>query len=175
MSDYDAALDLLDGIDSVNAHTNGGGMHNDLTVQLFDLATLDGDLVSKVEACGFELQSVETGHPTEHDFQALLLFEEVNTVVGGCKCEMRPFHFERVEDESGTSGTGVVAEGVEFADGSVVLHWFNEDNPDLDTTADGFAFKPGPDGLADTLRVHGHGGKTHVVFHDGERVTEDDL
>lgn len=94
---------------------------------------------------------------------------------GDCKCAMRPFHFQRVEDESGTSGTGIVAEGVEFSDGSVVLHWFNEDNPDLDTAADGFAFKPGPDGVRDTLLVHGHGNKTHVVFHDGERVTQEDV
>ena len=83
-----------------------------------------------------------------------------------CKCDMRTFHFKRVEDESGTSGTGIVAEGVEFADGSVVVHWFNEDNPDVDTTSDGLSIKPGPDGIEDTLEVHGHGGKTQVVFHD---------
>jgi len=84
----------------------------------------------------------------------------------GCKCDMREFHFQRVEDESGTSGTGIVAEGVEFSDGSVMIHWFNEDNPNLNTTSDGFSFKPGPDGMEDTIQVHGHGGKTEVVFHE---------
>lgn len=80
---------------------------------------------------------------------------------------MRRFELVRREDVSGTSGTGVVAEGVEFSDGSVMLHWFNEDNPDLDTTSDGFAFKPGPDGIADTELVHGHDGRTWVKFLDG--------
>lgn len=83
-----------------------------------------------------------------------------------CKCSMRTFHFMRTEDASGTSGEGIVAEGVQFADGSVMLHWFNEDNDGLETTSDGFSFKPGPDGAEDTVAVHGHGGRTQIVWHD---------
>lgn len=82
------------------------------------------------------------------------------------KVDMRTFHLKRKVDESGTSGVGIVAEGVEFEDGSVMLHWFNEDNEDVDTTSDGFSFKPGPDGIEDTIEVHGHDGRTEVVFHD---------
>jgi hypothetical protein len=36
---------------------------------------------------------------------------------------IRPFRLERDEDVSGISGTGVVAEGTQFSDGTVVLRW----------------------------------------------------
>lgn len=36
---------------------------------------------------------------------------------------MRTFHLVRNEDVTGNSGTGVVAEGVEFSDGTVALRW----------------------------------------------------
>lgn len=98
---------------------------------------------------------------------AASVFEQ--TYIKDCKCDMHKFHFKRIEDESGTSGTGIVAEGVEFSDGSVMIHWFNEDNPDTDTTNDGFSFKPGPDGVGDSRKVHGHGGLTQIVFHDPDR------
>jgi hypothetical protein len=82
--------------------------------------------------------------------------------------DMRRFRLLRHEDESGTSGVGYVAEGIEFSDGSVMLHWFNEDNPDVETTRDGFSFKPGPDGVEDTIEVHGHGGRTEIEWIDDE-------
>lgn len=66
---------------------------------------------------------------------------------------MRPRTFELVrhEDVSGVSGTGVVAEGCQFTDGSVALRWHGQNAatsvwPDLDAL----------------LAVHGHGGKTVV-------------
>lgn len=86
--------------------------------------------------------------------------------------EMRRFRLLRHEDESGTSGTGYVAEGVVFTDGSVMLHWFNSDNDDVDTTKDGFSFKPGPDGVEDTIEVHGHGGRTEIEWIDKTREYE---
>jgi hypothetical protein len=36
---------------------------------------------------------------------------------------MRNFTLERSEDVTGVSGTGTVAEGVEFSDGMVALRW----------------------------------------------------
>lgn len=77
--------------------------------------------------------------------------------------ELRRFDLIRREDVSGTSGTGIVAEGVEFSDGAVMIHWFNDD---IDTTGDGYSFKPAPDGVEDTELVHGHDGRTEVVFRD---------
>ncbi len=36
---------------------------------------------------------------------------------------MRTFTLERVNDESGVSGTGIVLEGTVFQDGKVVIRW----------------------------------------------------
>jgi len=89
------------------------------------------------------------------------------------KTEMRRFRLLRHEDESGTSGIGYVAEGVVFSDGTVVLHWSNKDNENLSTTSDGLSIKPGPDGVQDTIKVHGHGGRTQIEWIDGtEKYTE---
>lgn len=68
---------------------------------------------------------------------------------------MRRFNLVREEDVSGTSGTGVVAEGVVFSGGQVALTWL--------TYLTSMAFY----GSLDVLeKVHGHGGKTRVVFID---------
>ena len=66
---------------------------------------------------------------------------------------MRPRTFElvRFRDLSGVSGTGVVAEGCVFTDGSVALRW-RGNNP---------ATAVWPD-LESVLAVHGHQGATEV-------------
>lgn len=79
---------------------------------------------------------------------------------------LRRFKLVRYEDESGTSGTGVVAVGVEYPDGAVHMQWRNDDNEDLETRSNGCAFKPAPDGIEATREIHGHGGKTEVVMID---------
>ena len=38
----------------------------------------------------------------------------------------RRFQLHRVEDVTGVSGTGIVAEGVEFSGGVVALRWLSE-------------------------------------------------
>lgn len=68
---------------------------------------------------------------------------------------MRAFLLYRHEDETGISGTGVVAEGVEFTDGRVALRWCVPDSP---------AFTNSGDSVADVRRIHGHGGRTEVVW-----------
>lgn len=70
---------------------------------------------------------------------------------------MRLFQLHRDEDESGISGVGVVAEGVEFTHGMVALTWL----------------KPHRvvavyENMKAVEEVHGHGGKTRVVFLDGQ-------
>lgn len=35
----------------------------------------------------------------------------------------RRFHLRRMKDDTGVSGTGVVAQGVRFMDGTVVVRW----------------------------------------------------
>ena len=68
---------------------------------------------------------------------------------------MRRFRLVRVEDVSGVSGTGVVAEGVVFATGKVVLSWCS-DYPSVTVY----------DSSQDLLAVHGHNGRTQVDWLD---------
>lgn len=68
--------------------------------------------------------------------------------------ELICFYLERDEDESGVSGTGVVAEGVVFSDGTAVLRWRTK--PYASTAIYG--------SLAELEHIHGHGGKTRVVL-----------
>lgn len=66
---------------------------------------------------------------------------------------MRTFVLFREEDPSGVSGCGVVAEGVEFDDGTVALRWR--------TLHRSTALY---DGMAVLLAIHGHDGRTRVVW-----------
>ena len=66
---------------------------------------------------------------------------------------MDNFHLQRLEDETGISGTGIVAEGVQFSNGKCVLTWLTEfssvgiyDNIDL------------------VDKLHGHNSKTIIVW-----------
>lgn len=68
---------------------------------------------------------------------------------------MRTFHLVRDEDGTGISGVGVIAEGVEFTDGSCVLHWLTDYNT--------FGYYHG---MADLLAVYGHSEKTRIAFLD---------
>lgn len=69
----------------------------------------------------------------------------------------RTFRLIRDVDVSGISGTGIIAEGVIFSDGQVSLHWVNTPYPT--TTLH-------PQGLDSVMYVHGHGGKTRLVWDD---------
>ena len=64
---------------------------------------------------------------------------------------MRTFEIIRHEDVSGVSGTGKVAEGVEFHDGQCVISWFGEHHI-CEVSTD----------INTWLAVHGHGEKTTV-------------
>lgn len=69
----------------------------------------------------------------------------------------RRFQLERLVDISGVSGTGIVAVGVLFPTGRVVMQWL------------------GPTGsiivhesMDNLMAVHGHGGATRVIWIDEE-------
>jgi len=68
---------------------------------------------------------------------------------------VRTFHLNRVVDETGVSGTGRVAQGVVFDDGTCVLRW-------LTATPGTTVFAS----LEALTAVHGHDGKTQVVYDD---------
>jgi hypothetical protein len=76
---------------------------------------------------------------------------------------MKRFNLYRKEDESGISGTGVVAQGVQFDDDTCTLRW-------LTGTASTAVY----DSIDDIETIHGHGGKTIVDWID-EDLTDDDL
>lgn len=63
------------------------------------------------------------------------------------------FNLQRDEDETGISGTGIVANGVVFPDGSVAMRWAT----DVASTAVYAS-------IEDVEHIHGHGGKTRVIF-----------
>lgn len=71
---------------------------------------------------------------------------------------MRCFTLHRVEDETGVSGTGVVAWGVEWPDGSASMRWIGE-------TPSFISYEKG---VEHVQRVHGHHGKTIIIFHEAE-------
>lgn len=75
----------------------------------------------------------------------------------GGRAEMRSrrFRLMRHEDVSGVSGTGPVAEGVQFTDGAVALRWYG----DYPTTTVW-------DGIDSVIAIHGHGGATEVEWLD---------
>lgn len=68
---------------------------------------------------------------------------------------MRTFRLVRKEDVSGISGTGVIAEGVEWTSGKVSICW-------LGTFSSTAQF----DNLHQLEHIHGHEGRTYVEWCD---------
>jgi hypothetical protein len=68
---------------------------------------------------------------------------------------LRRFELHRDTDETGVSGTGVVASGVLWPDGHCALRWLTEHRSTCFYTS-----------IEDVKHIHGHGGKTRVVFID---------
>ncbi len=67
----------------------------------------------------------------------------------------RRFLLDRSEDECRVSGTGVVAEGIQFSSGHCVITWLT-DTPSIAIY----------ETISDLEKVHGHGGKTTVRWLD---------
>jgi hypothetical protein len=70
---------------------------------------------------------------------------------------VRRFHLNRVEDETGISGTGVITDGIEFDDGTVIMKW------NTFTTSVGIYRC-----IDDVIKIHGHEGKTKILWADSE-------
>lgn len=66
---------------------------------------------------------------------------------------MRTFRLNRKVDISGVSGTGVVAEGVEFHDGQCALSWFGSHHT--------IEISPS---IEDVVDIHGHEGSTELIW-----------
>lgn len=68
---------------------------------------------------------------------------------------MRRFELHRDVDASGISGTGVVAQGVQFSTGDCVLGW-------LTAVRSVAVYRC----TEDVIAIHGHGGATRLVWVD---------
>lgn len=79
--------------------------------------------------------------------------------------ESQRFVLVRDEDESGVSGTGVVADGVQFRTGWIALCWRNAGTGGRIETAINTGMGIYPD-LEAVRTVHGHGGKTRIEWVD---------
>ncbi len=71
------------------------------------------------------------------------------------KEQVRRFNLQRSQDVSGVSGTGVVAEGVEFDDGTCVMRWKT-------TTSSTAVYHS----AVELLHIHGHEGATRIEWVD---------
>ncbi|AER47690.1 hypothetical protein [Mycolicibacterium goodii] len=68
----------------------------------------------------------------------------------------RRFVLHRAEDVTGVSGTGTVAEGVQFSDGRVALRWIVGEHRSTVTW----------DSIDSVEKIHGHNGATAVRWVD---------
>lgn len=70
----------------------------------------------------------------------------------------RRFQLHRDTDVSGVSGTGIVADGVMWTDGTASIRWRSEHASVVFWDR----------GMESVDKIHGHGGATRVVWIDGE-------
>lgn len=87
----------------------------------------------------------------------------------------KTFKLKRIEDLTGTSGTGVVAQGQVLADGRAVMTWIVAAN-----LADGskrvIKTTTQYETWQDIVLLHGHSGRTVLIWDDsGESVSDWDL
>jgi hypothetical protein len=73
---------------------------------------------------------------------------------------MKTFTLMRYTDSTGISGTGEIAEGVQFTDGSVVLRWHSSEVP-WGSIYPTIAIHPN---IENVEVLHGHNGATRVVW-----------
>lgn len=81
---------------------------------------------------------------------------EISPPMVGSIRGIRRFVLRRLEDASGISGTGVVAEGAEFSSGWCALTWVAK-------AYQAYTWLPN---IATAVAIHGHGGKTVVEYED---------
>jgi hypothetical protein len=69
---------------------------------------------------------------------------------------MKRFILERHEDVTGVSGTGIVAEGIMFTDGTAVIHWIAGEHHSTVVWPN----------ISSVEIIHGHNGATELVWKD---------
>lgn len=66
---------------------------------------------------------------------------------------MKIFILQREQDETGISGTGIVAEGIEYDNGKCAMSWVTK-----------YSSVAIYDSMSVLEKIHGHGGKTKVII-----------
>jgi hypothetical protein len=89
----------------------------------------------------------------EHSWRGFLRPQRRLPVTDNSPSKLQVFQLLRDEDPSGVSGVGRVAVGVVFPSGKVVLEWLGSYST--------FGIY---DDLQQIEHIHGHGGKTRIVF-----------
>ena len=74
---------------------------------------------------------------------------------------MKTFELQRDVDVTGISGTGTVAEGVEFSDGTVALRWLTAGTARPDHVKPTTVLH---DDIGSVEGLHSHDGKTRIVW-----------
>ena len=74
---------------------------------------------------------------------------------------MKRFYLRRLVDETGISGIGIIAEGIEFSNLQVILCWRTF------TSSIGVYRN-----IEDMIRIHGHNGKTIIEWIDSSAPNE---
>lgn len=74
---------------------------------------------------------------------------------------IKKFYLERIVDDSGVSGTGIVAVGCQFPNGWVNLYWLKG--------LTGISFYAS---MKDLMLIHGHKGHTRAVYFEGDLEEE---
>lgn len=77
---------------------------------------------------------------------------------------MQNFHLIRHTDVSGFSGTGIVAEGVVFSDGTVAMRWLQDGVPEVHRERGVRPTTVLHESIWSVEALHGHNGATEVVF-----------
>lgn len=143
-----------------------------------DVPNPEGSVRIEHTECDDKVQSISITYAVagvERDDDVASLVEEVphHESKGGCTCQLpeplatvvgmfnstknhlRRFVLQRDRDDTGVSGTGVVAEGVVLTDGRVVLRWLGERSSIVMW-----------DDLSNVMAVHGHSGATRLRWLD---------
>lgn len=122
-------------------------------------------------AARFPSGRVVSEHPTHLEFRhpernSILIGRPEDLELAG---DLRSGVMHRSEDESGVSGTGVVAEWVMFPSGRVVIEWRNDENESLSFDDTGIDLRPT---MESAVGIHGHSGRTEFIFDDTGEVAD---
>ena len=86
-----------------------------------------------------------------------------NSLKQGANMAAKPFYLVRLEDASGVSGTGRVAQGIVFDNGRVAMTWLSE-HPSTTVY----------DNLGEVRAIHGHEGRTEIQIEpDWKRIANE--